>query len=146
MTQLILRPATESDKALLLSWRNDPATRANSRRQHVLNWEELAVPPRGIIREIFVGTVGGEPVGSIRFDYSDTECEVSWVVAPEHRGRGLGLELLRRAVEIARVPNLVAEIKPGNWASRCIAKAAGFVFVHQDGDLMTWRMNRETKP
>ena len=139
---ITLRPVTDQDAERLLAWRNDPVTRAHSRRGHILTWEELIAVPAGIRRETFVALSDGDPVGSVRLDYAGAECELSWTVAPEKRGRGLGRAIVAAAIAAAQADKLVAAIKPDNPASRRIAESLGFIeSEHRDG-LEFWRRDR----
>jgi RimJ/RimL family protein N-acetyltransferase len=138
---LILRPATLGDAAFLLRLRNDPETRANSfndaevTEEGHLIWlaRSLESPDRQLyvaeVDGIPVGTilaeVDGIPVGTIRADKGTGATELSWTVAPEHRGKRHGSTMLK--VLKSRIPGgLVAHIKPSNAASRSMAVGAGF--------------------
>ena len=138
---LILRLATDADKDHLLAWRNDPETRANSRRTHELTWEELmAAPVSGVKRETYVAELEGQPVGSIRLDYEGEWCELSWTVAPLRRRRGIGLWMVQEGIRHCTAPVLMAEIKPENTASRKIAEHAGFVEIGEREGFQLWRL------
>ena len=141
--RLTLRPVREADAALLLAWRNDPETRANSRRQHPLTWAELTVAPPGAHREIFVAEEDGIPIGQATHDYRQDDCELSWTVAPEHRGRGVGTAIVAAAVAAARARLLIAVIKPDNAASARIAERIGFTPVAERDGLSVWRLSKD---
>jgi RimJ/RimL family protein N-acetyltransferase len=129
-----LRPATIEDAEMLLRWRNDPETRANSfvtaeidLATH-LNWLRQSLGMSG--RRIFIGLHEGVPVGTVRTDFGNERIEISWTVAPEVRGQGLGKKMVCDAVEfLNHPPTLFARIKNGNVASEKIARAAGIVFT-----------------
>jgi RimJ/RimL family protein N-acetyltransferase len=135
----MLRPAAFDDAERLLAWRNDPVTRANSRRQHMLNWDELSAVPSGVTRETYIAESDGTAVGTVSLDYADDECELSWTVAPEARGRGIGRDLVAAAIATARAPSLIAMIKPGNTSSRRIAQSLGFILAETRDGLEIWR-------
>lgn len=138
---LSLRLATEADAPFLLAWRNDPETRANSRRTHELTWPELIeAPVKGVRRETYVAEIDGVPVGSVRLDYEEELCEVSWTVAPTRRRRGIGLGMVRLAVAQCTARVLLAEIKPTNTASRRIAERAGFIEIGEREGFEIWRL------
>jgi RimJ/RimL family protein N-acetyltransferase len=137
---LVLRRAEETDAERLLAWRNDPETRANSRRQHILTWAELIEAAPGTQRETYVGEIDGNPVGSVRLDYTGQDCELSWTVAPESRGHGIGRALVAAAIAQARTNMLIAAIKPDNLASRRIAEALGFTQYGEEQGLEVWRL------
>lgn len=136
--QVDLRPVTMNDAKMLFEWRNDPETRANSRKTAPVPWEEhckwlresLANPKR----ELLVAEIDGVPVGRARIDRGE-ETEMSWTVAPDHRGKGVGKAMVAAACPPGPV---VARIKPSNRASQAIAAHAGFRKV-SDGELQVWR-------
>ena len=97
---MLIRPLTIDDTPTLLPWRNDELTRAMSRtntfiidlesyRTVVGGW--LALPTT----HAYIAEIDGVPIGTIRLE----EKEVSYTVAPEHRGKGYATEMLRWAVE-----------------------------------------------
>lgn len=131
-----VRRATHQDGALLLAWRNDPETRANSVHQEMVRPEEheawLArklADPRCLL---LVGLDGaGAPVGQVRFDVDrGGGAEASITVAPEQRGQGFGTPLLAAACAEAfralGVRSIRALIRRDNRASRRIFEQAGF--------------------
>jgi RimJ/RimL family protein N-acetyltransferase len=67
----------------------------------------------------------------------DSDGELSWTVAPEHRGKGYGSEVVKRVVELSEEPRF-AEIKSSNLASLAIVKRLGFEQV-SDGEMTRWR-------
>jgi RimJ/RimL family protein N-acetyltransferase len=83
---------------------------------------------------LFIAEIDGEPVGNIRVDYSKTlnRHELSYVIAPEHRRKGYGQEMLKLTVD--RLTGLItAKVKETNIASKKIAAAIGMY--------QTWRTN-----
>ncbi|WP_457252517.1 GNAT family N-acetyltransferase [Pedococcus sp. P5_B7] len=94
-----VRAATLADAELLWHWRNDPATRENSRSHEPvpleshLAWLETSLARAD--RRLLVGEVAGRPVGTVRWDHEAAgEWEVSITVAPDSRGRGVAAGLL----------------------------------------------------
>jgi RimJ/RimL family protein N-acetyltransferase len=81
----------------------------------------------------------GAPVGTVRFDRRDHErWELSWTIAPEHRGKGLGKEVVKGATQLMS-SDLIARIKACNSSSISIARHAGFEpLPNPDGDPLTW--------
>jgi UDP-2,4-diacetamido-2,4,6-trideoxy-beta-L-altropyranose hydrolase len=140
--RIVLRATTPDDAERLLAWRNDPVTRANSRRQQILDWAELSRVPDGITRETYIGEHDGEAVGTVRLDYAADACELSWTVARVGRGRGLGHALAHAAIASPRRPKLVAAIKSDNDASRRIAQRLGFVQDGMQDGLERWRLTK----
>ncbi len=136
-----LRLATVDDASLLLAWRNDPGTRATSHNAEVVAlcehnaWLEATLNNHH--RQLYIAEVDGTPVGTVRADYDDESCELSWTVAPEARGKGFGKlmvsELAKRIDCVVR-----AEIKEGNIASVMIAQAAGMRMEYTKDGVMYW--------
>lgn len=118
-------PAHLDHAQLLFEWRNDPVTRTMSKNQEPVPWENHVVwLTARLAREspnLFVAIVDGRTVGTFRVD----DAEISYTVAPDSRGRGLGHEMLSMAREM--FGPLVAEIYERNAASIKIASRAGMV-------------------
>ena len=133
---LKVRPATIQDAELLFGWRNDPQTRANSINTGDAPWEGhlhwLRASLKNPDRQLLVAERDGVPVGTVRIDGGD---ELSWTVAPEHRGVGLGSEI----VALVAKRGDRAQIKCDNFASQRIAKRAGFVLWKDEPPLQEWR-------
>jgi spore coat polysaccharide biosynthesis predicted glycosyltransferase SpsG/RimJ/RimL family protein N-acetyltransferase len=130
------RPARDADADLLLAWRNDPSVRAVSHATHEVApaehaaWLErvLADPDRALL----VVEREGRPVGTVRFDREGAEATISVTVAPEQRGRGVGVRAIRESteLELAARPQLdrvVALVKAENAASQRAFERAGYV-------------------
>ncbi len=128
---IALRRATEADAEILLAWRNDPVT-----RQFSLQTEEIAMADHrawlaATLRDpdcrLLVGSIGAEPVGTVRFDRRDDGAQrVSIAVSPDWRGRSVGRALLRAACHEVAPSRLVAEIRDDNVASQRIFRGCGF--------------------
>ena len=135
---MIIRPAKLEDARLLWEWRNDPGTRANCTFGDQVPWEmHLAWLTRKLSdpnTTLLVGELNGRPVGTIRIDHAD-ESELSWTVAPEVRGQGVGAMLARA------VPDdepLFALIRADNLPCRRLVARIGFVMA-EAGEIETWR-------
>lgn len=124
---LSYRAATIDDARVLFDWRNDPLTRAMSRNDAPVEWGEhlawlerrLALPEP----HLYVVEAEQTPVATFRID-SD---EISYTVAPGHRGVGIATASLRLARQ--RFGALRAEIKTDNVASIKAATRAGHIVV-----------------
>ncbi len=138
---MIVRRATFADAHDVLAWRNDPTARAMSREPEPIGeaahlaWFGRAVDDPE--RLLLIGVDGAAKVGMVRID-AGAEREVSINVNPACRGRGLGAELLARALAEVEGP-LLAEIKPENAASRRLFEAAGFTPAGQHGGMLRYR-------
>ncbi len=118
-----IRPAQLSDAETLLRWRNDDLTRSMSKNADIVAWpDHLHWLTSRLARSepnLFIAERDGIAVGMFRVD----DGEISYTVAPEARGKGYGLGMLRRAIEL--FGPLRAEIFPRNVASIKIAERAG---------------------
>lgn len=137
---LVLRDATMEDCQLLLTWRNDADTRAASRNTAVVmepthrNW--LVNTLKSDFHRLLIAELSGVPIGVIRLDLEE-ECEISWTVAPEARGKGLGKRMVSAAVNTVTAP-VKAVIRVGNVGSQKVAEASGFHKVEDDGKWQTF--------
>jgi UDP-2,4-diacetamido-2,4,6-trideoxy-beta-L-altropyranose hydrolase len=139
-SELVLRDVTNDDWQLLLDWRNDPTSRSASRNSEAIeptaHREWLSRCLANDCSTLLIAELNGIPAGTVRID-SGPVSELSWTVAPEARGKGLGSRMVSQVVRTSRVP-LRAVTRSDNLASQRIARAAGFVFDHSDGDWMTF--------
>ena len=127
----MIRPAEFSDWKLLLDWRNDPQTRQNSISSAEILEENhkqwLQITLESDVRKIFIYELEN-PVGTIRLDIINGEKILSWTVAPDVRGKGIGSEMLKQFVE--QYPGeYFAEILPENKASLVMAGKVGFKVI-----------------
>lgn len=117
-----------SDAEILLYWRNDPLTKAMSiNTSDVSETEHLAWLAKTLsnpARKLYVAEMDGVPVGTVRADLGNPT-ELSWTVAPEHRGNGYGKSMVSIAARLHRPAKAV--IKPENSASMRIAEDAGLL-------------------
>jgi RimJ/RimL family protein N-acetyltransferase len=133
-TQVALRPATPADAARLLEWRNDPdVVRFSVSRRRVAASEHAAWLASRLAdphQRLWIAEEAGEPVGQVRVDLDDGAGTVSIAVAPAHRGRGIGSNMLRALLaEIepdADVRDLLALVHPENAASLRAFESVGF--------------------
>jgi RimJ/RimL family protein N-acetyltransferase len=144
---LVLRPAAMVDAPLLHEWRNDPEARKNSRQGGVVSWEthqawfaSALASPQYAIRIV---EEQGKPVGVVRAERFARGWELSWTVAPDARGRGVGRRMLAQFVRTLD-GRLVAEIRTGNAPSARIAAAAGLVRIGpaDDPEFEVWALDR----
>ncbi|MCX7001474.1 MAG: GNAT family N-acetyltransferase [Candidatus Sumerlaeota bacterium] len=139
--EIALRPAEPEDARLLFNWRNDDLTRQVSFHSEKISWEEHIVWYNNSLsstsRQIFIGEVlpDQSPCGQVRFDLlSPEEAEISIVIAPEWRGKGLGKKIISAGVEKFHVENpavltIIANIKPENAASKKVFQHCGFEYI-----------------
>ncbi len=139
-----LRRAVMDDASILLAWRNDPETRVQSRNTEPIDFDHHVHWLAGVLadpsRVLCVAEDNGVPVGSNRVDFGPRDAEVSWVIAPDFRGRGLGAAMLAAVVKVFDAVPLRAEIRVDNAPSRRIAERCGFVRVESsDPCFSSWR-------
>ncbi len=132
---LLYRPASEADSQLQLAWRNDHETRAVSHTKHEIGAQEHERWFAGVLadpdRTLLIAESDEGPMGSVRFDRSGDEAEISVVVAPERRGGGLGRRIVRESSELmlaglAGLERVRAEVEEGNDRSASAFRRAGF--------------------
>lgn len=139
--EVTLREATKDDGQLLLDWRNDPLTRIASRDSKVVDqlshqqWLHASLD--NAKRTLLIAEINSEAVGTVRLD-RDEVCEVSWTVARESRGKGVGRKIVGKAIQGVGLP-LIAFVRVTNIASRKIAEANGFQLVKDDGEWLTFQ-------
>lgn len=137
-----------TDAALLLAWRNDPATRASSHSAASItddthaSWlaQSLADPNR----RLMIAMLDGRPAGTVRADLGQGVWELSWTVAPSHRGQGIGPRMVRLLAESIAEP-IRAEVKVGNVASIRIAEAAGMLLVREANGVLHYGRTAGTR-
>jgi acetyltransferase len=84
-------------------------------------------------------------VGRMNKLHTRNEAEVAALVSDQYQRRGLGYELLRRVVQVARDEKIAlvsAEMLPDNVAMRAVFKRLGF-HIHPDEDLTSLRATLE---
>jgi RimJ/RimL family protein N-acetyltransferase len=140
-----LRPATEQDRDLLLSWRNDNGTRSAALcSAPVLDDEHdrwLKASLSSATRRIYVAEDQGVPVGTLRTDQREDGIELSWTVAPEARGRGLGKRIVEAG--LCTVSGRVfAQIRIENSASKAIARSLGFEQLASRAGISYWAVTK----
>lgn len=137
-----LRHASMDDADLLLQWRNDPITRRAGHntlevgRSEHLAWLEKTT--RSESRRLLVAEKDGVPVGTVRLDFHDGECELSWTTAPSQRGKGIAKEMVAK-VASGITQAIRAAVKSDNAASERIALHAGMIFVCEKNGLKYFR-------
>jgi RimJ/RimL family protein N-acetyltransferase len=135
--RVILRPATTGDCERVHAWANDPVTRAVSfssaaipYAEHV-EWFEQQL--RRADRNLLIAEADGLAIAVVRLDRApehERECIISLNVAPEARGRGLGVATLQAASPYAARLGFVrirALVRPDNAASVRAFARAGYV-------------------
>lgn len=120
------RKLTPEDATMILNWRNDPFSVEMSFSKKTIDQQEhakwLASSPI-----IHIYEQEGIPVGMVRLENE----ELSWIISPTYRKKGIGREML--SFFLTTFPrNYKARIRAENTASLKIAKRAGFVVKNQN--------------
>ncbi|WP_176697171.1 bifunctional UDP-2,4-diacetamido-2,4,6-trideoxy-beta-L-altropyranose hydrolase/GNAT family N-acetyltransferase [Microbacterium sp. 3J1] len=150
---MMARAATLDDARMLFDWRNDPATRANSRTRGAVDWDAHVAWLARVVghpdRRLLIVESEGHPVATSRWDrHSDTDWELSITMAPEYRGRGLASAVLaasERALSVDAPTRLLAIVHGENTASLRLFRANGYLpHLPPDGDgflaFAKWRL------
>jgi RimJ/RimL family protein N-acetyltransferase len=137
--RVLLRPArTPEDCRLIWEWACDPDTLQATRDPSPPSWETHVAwfgrddPNRSLLMAL---TDDGVPFGEIRFDRQARDpraATVSVNVAPEHRRKGLGTDLIRTATErylreLGPEGRVDAWVKESNVASIRAFESAGYL-------------------
>lgn len=133
-----LREITLADAPELYRWRMDPEARRQFHNPREVPYEthldflQRYFHPANTDRWLII-EAEGEPVGAVAlYDLSPDGDEAEWgrfVVAPEHRGRGLGrrsLELLIGHARAIGVRYLRCEVLAGNTVAEELYRRLGF--------------------
>jgi L-amino acid N-acyltransferase YncA len=142
-----IRVVKAEDSDEILRWRNDDVTRAMSLNSEAVDADQHATWFARLLKSerrlAFVGTIGGQAVGWVRFDPLDSQDEflVSIAVAPEVRSQGMGSQLLGLALRNLRSvhhePIVYAKVKVSNVSSRKIFQKHGFRLSEDIDSLQT---------
>jgi RimJ/RimL family protein N-acetyltransferase len=143
-----MRPAQASDADYLFDWRNDERTMAMSRSTAPVSAEEHS-------RWMMMNVTQGYPqhlvmiaesdhhrVGVVRFDTDKRDLmafDVSITIAPQHRGQGFSLDVLREACSYMSEFTLKAEVRQENTASRKLFERCEFEEVGRGGGYLQFR-------
>lgn len=136
---LHLRKATAQDSELLFKWVNDPLTRQNSfKTDEILivdhqNWLNKKLNSHH--SKIYLFTQNGTPVGQVRIDKVDEFWEIDYSISPEHRGKRLGLKIIRSLLLEFPSFKFRAKVKSSNIPSIKIFVTLNFKQIYQENSL-----------
>jgi len=133
---ITLRNATLGDREIIYKWQSEPSTRRYFRNPKIPSWQEHQAWFKEIItdseKRLFVIERKTEPVGVIRLDplnQKEKLFEISIVIAPECRGKGIGVNALKYLRTIQPRLDFLAEVSEKNLISRNLFKSAGFIQI-----------------
>lgn len=125
---MFLRRVKEADAEILFEWSNDPITRQNSFSPEKIVWEnhikwfQKKLEDNHCLFYIAVDESDNK-YGTIRLDFDDKfqKCTISYNVAPKHRKKGVGAQLINLCESELKNQKisctLIGEVKPENIAS-----------------------------
>jgi RimJ/RimL family protein N-acetyltransferase len=140
--QLKLRKTKLSDIDLYFHWVNDFDARQNAILTEQISYEEHCFwfEKKVISKDAYLWVLeqDGTPVGQIRFDVDRTQREttISYFIAKEYRGNGIGLSVVKMGLELfckseKEIIKVNAIVKSTNEASRRIFNRLNFR-IHTD--------------
>ncbi|MGY6560076.1 MAG: GNAT family N-acetyltransferase [Nitritalea sp.] len=147
---LYLRDVLMEDVYLTYTWANDPNTRQYAFNQEFIpleehqNWFTKKINDQNCIYQLFQR--GGEPVGSIRFDINAQEGLISYLIAPDHTGKGYGKKMLELAVRNLKngrpdINMLKGLVKKDNLGSVKIFEKLGFERKDLNNGVIEYTLN-----
>lgn len=138
-TTLVARDCREDDEALLLEWATDADSRTNSFESKAISsethraWYRDLLKKPDCVRLYVINTENGIPVGQTRFTLHGTVWEISYSLAPELRGRGMGRALLLAGLDALREDlgnvSVVGKVRSSNDSSCRVFRRLGFTEV-----------------
>lgn len=131
----MFRSVQACDRHLLLKWRNDDETRLNSLNSEPVTLDEHKKWFLSHMNELWLYIDNGESIGVFRVSRSN---EVSWTIAPEKRGMGMGGRMVMDGCRLLATKDCIARIKRGNSPSKAIARKAGFIYKQTEDDIEIW--------
>ncbi|MDC1418102.1 UDP-2,4-diacetamido-2,4,6-trideoxy-beta-L-altropyranose hydrolase [Candidatus Thioglobus sp.] len=134
--ELQLREANRKDCQLYWYWVNDPLVRENAYHQHNITIEEHQIWFRKQLNNpnVIMLVVESEfgPAGQVRFDYTNSNCIISYSIAKQFRGFGLGKTIINKAISYLphkQTFTIIAKVRESNIPSRKIFENIGFLEV-----------------
>lgn len=147
--RLFLRDACMDDLEITYSWANNSHTRRYAFNQEFISFEEHSnwflrkISDQNCIYKLLIK--GYEPVGSIRFDLVGDIGLISYLVRPDHIGKGFGKKLLELAIkDIERkrkdIKSIKGLVKNENIASIKIFEKLGFEKTELEEDVLEFKL------
>ncbi|WP_094752110.1 GNAT family N-acetyltransferase [Psychromonas sp. CD1] len=134
-TEICLRLATVNDADLLLKLRNDTTTQMASHITSTVKYSThvqwLRILLQDPLRKLYIAEKNKIAVGSLRSVLELGRYELSWTVAAEYRGQGIGKQMVSILANEIKAP-ICAELKKGNVASAKIAEFVGMKQIQKE--------------
>lgn len=137
---MLLRKAQMEDALKALEWRNDETTRKNSFNHELITeddhikWFEKKLSDTSCM--MYILDDEEMPSGSIRVDIAGDVGEISYMIAPEKRGKGYGalvLGLLEKELKGQKIRTLVGFVNEDNVASAKCFEKNGYIRLNAGG-------------
>lgn len=140
---MILRRAKNSDSALLFRLRTEAITMMYAVADYHSRWSQhikaLEVELSDPDHVIFIAEEGADTVGSVTMDLGrEGAIELTWIIANEHRHRGVAAGMLEEAIRVADSP-VAARVHPDDKESQALAERFGMQLISEDDGVMYWR-------
>jgi UDP-2,4-diacetamido-2,4,6-trideoxy-beta-L-altropyranose hydrolase len=130
---LSIRKAKISDLLLYFHWANDSIVRENAINQQAITleehqiWLEKQLDNPNVILLLIECNFG--PIGQVRFDRNGASYIISYSLAKQFRGLGLGVVALTKAINYLQQKHsftLIGKVRESNIASRKVFERLGF--------------------
>ena len=154
-----IRSVKWKDKDLLWRWANDPVVRKNSFNSDQIPMDEHSRWLKGKLDSsktcFIIIEQDSNPVAQVRYDsISENEAEVSFTVAKEYRGKGIGSAALKltfeeacKSLQVDRIRGITLE---SNKASQRVFHKAGYQKIGQElikkKNSIIYKKSCETEP
>jgi UDP-2,4-diacetamido-2,4,6-trideoxy-beta-L-altropyranose hydrolase len=140
---LTFRDVTTNDMQLLFSWANDPEVRSRSFNPEPIplenhtRWFYARLDNPDTI--LYIAETEGEPVAHIRFEIAGKVATISYLIAENYRGHGLGHTVLLKGIQRLKMQRPVVQqveglVQPDNIASVRAFEKAGFAYDEPSKD------------
>ncbi|MBG0859631.1 MAG: UDP-2,4-diacetamido-2,4,6-trideoxy-beta-L-altropyranose hydrolase [Bacteroidales bacterium] len=100
---ITLRDVNKEDKDLTYGWASNQEIRRFSFNRHPISFKEHTEWFNRKINDpsclYLIADYKGESIGSIRFDITEGEAVINYLLNPEYQGKGFGLVILKKGIE-----------------------------------------------
>jgi RimJ/RimL family protein N-acetyltransferase len=145
-----LRLAVETDLPELLRWRNDEITRRFRNDDRLVQPDEHRAwfaRRQASDSKIYIFEFDSIPRGNITLDVDEHGTEVGWIVAPEHRNKGLAKAMVVASIPKCPTKPIWAKTRVDNIASVHVALGSGFErdFERDEGEMIYFKLHSMQK-